>query len=323
MQVFYITVSVIAAASALVFLISYITYRMAFYSNRDEPDIEAALSKESFEPYREKSAELINALAARPFLPLEIKSHDGLTLFARYYEGKEGSPIHIMFHGYKSASGWDFSGGAEECIAVGHGVILPDQRAHGKSEGRTIAFGVLERYDVLSWAEYAHKRFGGDIFLWGISMGAASVLMAHELPLPSSVRGIIADCPYSSPAKIIKRVARGLHLPAGPLFPFVRLGAVVYGGFRLGNASPESAVAHAKLPTLLIHGEADNFVPIEMSRDIEKAASEAGAELAFHSFPNAHHGISYLTDSEKYRLLAFEFVRRHSAAEAHGSENQP
>ena len=92
----------------------------------------------------------------------------------------------------------------------GYNVLLVDQRAHFGSGGHTIAYGIRERRDVLSWIEYANGRFGKDkpIYLFGISMGAATVVMAADLALPDNVRLICADCPYSSPRDIIFYVAK-------------------------------------------------------------------------------------------------------------------
>ena len=64
--------------------------------------------------------------------------------------------------------------------------------------------------------------------------------MAADLQLPHTVRGIIADCPYTSPEAIIRKVvSQDLRLPAGPLMPLVRLSARLFGGFSLSGASAE------------------------------------------------------------------------------------
>ncbi len=65
-------------------------------------------------------------------------------------------------------------------LREGHNVLMIEERAHLESEGHTITFGIKERYDALDWIRYALQRFGEDtrIILVGISMGAATVLMA-------------------------------------------------------------------------------------------------------------------------------------------------
>lgn len=141
-----------------------------------------------------------------PYEDVFITSFDGLRLHAKFYAASERkAPVQIMFHGYKSSAERDFCGGLREGIDGGFNVLLVDQRAHGESEGKYLTFGVNERFDCLSWASYAAERFGNDvkIYLYGISMGAATVLMASALPLPKSVSGIVADCGYTSPKDII------------------------------------------------------------------------------------------------------------------------
>ena len=59
----------------------------------------------------------------------------------------------------------------------------------------------------------------------GLSMGAATVLMASELELPSNVIGIIADCGYTSPGAIVRKVSRDVRIPAWVSYPFLVLGA--------------------------------------------------------------------------------------------------
>ena len=221
---------------------------------------------------------------------------------------KDGAPLEIHFHGFKSISVHDFSGGTTKAIRRGHNVLLVDQRAHGKSEGATISFGAKERYDVLSWCEYAVERFGGGvkIVLVGISMGAATVLMASALALPKNVAGIIADCPFSTPDGIVKKVMRDMKLPVPLLVPFVRVGGIIFGGFDILSASPVSAVKATKIPILIIHGEGDKLVPVQMSDEL----CEAGATVTLHKFPEAGHGLSFVFDNERYLRTLDDFYKK-------------
>ncbi len=310
MDIFIVFIISFALLILLTLLLAYICYRMAFRADRNPPDPYKLLDKEKYAPYKEYSEGLIRALAERRYERVEITSHDGKRLVGKLYRGDDGAPIDIMFHGYRSQPGWDFSGGAEECIALGHTVLLPDQRSHGESEGHAICFGVMERFDVHAWCEYTERCFNSDIYLWGISMGAASVLMSLEFPFSERVRGVIADCPYSSPQKIIALVGQRMHLPAACLMPFCRLGALVFGGFRLGKSSACESIRKSKIPVLLVHGDADNFVPYEMSAEIYKSAVNAGVQIDFYTFVGASHGMSYLSDPIRYREAIIAFVEK-------------
>ena len=137
-------------------------------------------------------------------------------------------------------------------------------------------------------------------------MGAATVLMAAGLDLPENVKGIIADCPYSSPRDIIRKVARDMHMPDRLAWPFVKIGGRVYGGFDVDEMDAARAVKQATVPILIIHGESDSFVPCEMS-DI---VLENPALVMRYTFPGADHGFSYLVDTPRYRKIVTDFVEK-------------
>lgn len=258
---------------------------------------------------KEKILEMVDTAARIPCKDVTTVSHDGLTIHARYYEVSPGAPVQILFHGYRSNALRDFSGGMPYALECGWNVLLADQRGHGKSEGKCLSFGILERRDCLSWIDYVNKTFGSDttILLGGISMGAATVLMASELDLPANVKGIYADCGYSSPRAIIRKVMAERGYPVGLLYPFVRLAGMVFGGFDADSASAVEALKHCKIPVLLIHGEADDFVPCEMSRE-NFAACASDKELI--TVPGAGHGLCFVLDRERYTETVAKFLSK-------------
>ncbi|MBR5241822.1 MAG: alpha/beta hydrolase [Clostridia bacterium] len=241
---------------------------------------------------------LTDELAALPYESVYTESYDGLRLHARYYHVKDGAPLNIQFHGYRSSPLRDFCGIGAECMRQGHNLLLVDQRAHGKSEGKVISFGIKERFDCVSWANYAVERFGKDvkIILGGLSMGAATVLMAAELDLPENVIGIIADCPYSSVKEIIKKVCSDRGLPADRAYPFIKLGGILFGGFNSDAASPREAVKNTDIPIFIAHGVDDGFVPISMSDEIIEGARDA----FYRRVPGADHAEAFGRDHVGY-----------------------
>ncbi len=285
----------------------YYAYRIAFFSpNKDRERIPSMTGKQ-YDPYREAMAEIYQQLQDRPCEFVTADSQDRRKLSARYYHVADGAPVDIAFHGYRSSPMTDFSGGAAVSLELGHNLLLVDQRAHGKSKGRSIAFGLMERYDVISWIDYVLEEFGEntEILLYGISMGAATVLLASELDLPKNVKGIVADCPYSSARDIICRVGAQRGFPPVLCWPFVCIGAKVFGGFNIAERTPADAVKQTDIPILLIHGEADSFVPCSMSREICHANPEM---IQLHTFPKADHGLSFLADTPRYKKIVREFV---------------
>lgn len=305
MSPFIIALLVCCTVIVLMFLLCVrFAYRTAFYSNRKKTrdPYRTLESVKGFEAARESCRKKVDRLYSFPSEKIEIRSRDGLKLSARFYKGKDGAPYHLMFHGYKSTPFLDFLAGGVEFIDKGHNVILVDQRAHGDSEGKTIGFGVLESYDALDWIKYTTERFGGEIeiLLFGVSMGAATVLSALDFPLHPSVKGVIADSPFSAPIDIMKSVAKKMHVPSAVATPLLRTAAFVFGGFRLGKRSAREAVKNAEVPILLIHGDDDAFVPRYMSDEIYKSAKLAGRDIRYLVFPGADHVMSYLTDEERY-----------------------
>lgn len=298
---------ILAAVAVVILLVSYAAYRIPFYHPQHTESPYDLAPEAQYDPYREAQRALIAEQDAVPFEPAEIAAYDGAKLFGRCYHVSDGAPVLLCFHGFKSTALRDMSPAGRMARQMGLNALLVDQRSHGKSDGKTISFGVKERMDCLSWARYAAQRWpGSPIVLMGVSMGAATVLMASDLDLPGEVRGIIADCPYSDPSAIIKKVGRDSMGPASILlYPFILLGARLYGGFSLTAASPVKAVRHAKVPILLIHGEDDRFVPCDMSREIYDACTGPKTRV---TIPGAPHAIAYILDPERYERTVRAFL---------------
>jgi len=287
---------------------AYYAYRICFYSPYEGRDNPPKVTGSQYDPYRPEMRRLYHQLKDKPCEFVTVQTPDGLTLSGRYYHVKDGAVLDIGFHGYRSGPFTDFSGGSELSFQMEHNLLLIDQRAHGKSNGRTITFGIKERKDLLCWVDYAIQRFGQDvqILLYGVSMGGATVLMASELELPKNVKAIIADCPYSSPKDIILSVGKQRGYPAKLIWPFVVLGARIFGGFDIREITAADAVRKANVPILILHGEADGFVPAEMSAAMEESNPE---KVTRHTFPEADHGISYLVDTPRYQQIVAEFLK--------------
>lgn len=307
MKLFLIIPGVLAV---LILLAAYICYRMAFYASRkeDENADEYAIPEgEIYEPYRERMVAWMKKVQAMPHDQVSVRSFDGLTLWGKYYEFAPGAPIEILFHGYRGSAERDMCGAVQRCHSLGHSALIVDQRASGKSGGNVITFGVNESRDCLTWIEYVTARFGPKtrIILAGISMGAATVVMAAGRELPENVIAILADCGYTSPRDIIKKViATDMKLPPDLAYPFVKLGARLFGRFDLDELSSIETVRNTPVPILLIHGESDDFVPCDMSKRCHEASP---ASTRLFTVPGAGHGLAYLVDKAGYLETARNF----------------
>ena len=306
MVLFWICVALLVITVAL----SAGLYLFIFFNHPDKHKTpEMQREGDQYKPYRELYMSYIEEIAELPCKRIYIKSFDGLKLSARYYEGTPGAPVEILMHGYRAAAAGDFAGIFQIIRKLGHNILLVDERACGKSEGVTVTFGIKERQDCLSWIRYVLRHYGKDtkIILYGVSMGAATVMMASELDLPDNVIGIIEDCGYSSPKEIICKVAQNMGLPAKLLYPFAKLGARVFGGFDLEAASAEEALRHAKVPMLFIHGYQDGFVPYSMMGQVFDAC---GSDKTTETFDRGEHAVSCLSDPWKYENVVGTFIKR-------------
>ncbi|MBO5356495.1 MAG: alpha/beta hydrolase [Clostridia bacterium] len=309
MLALYISLGVIAGIVLIMLTVSLICYFMAFYSPKRKecsPEEYKFQLEELYEPYRQDMIKWMKDARALNPENLKIKSHDGLTLVGKYYEYKKGAPIEILFHGYKGNGERDLSGGIERCFAIERNAIIVDQRGAGESDGHTITFGIKEHLDCIKWAEYVSERFGSDtkIILTGVSMGAATVLMASGKELPKNVVCILADCGYSTPREIIMKTIKEMKLPPKIMYPFVKLGAKIFGHFNLDEYSPIEAVKNSKTPTIFIHGTNDDFVPYYMS---EKMYEECTAKKSLVPIEDAGHGLAYPVNKEKYLQALQDF----------------
>ena len=302
---------IILLLGGVVMVTSYICFRIAFYAqprkNLSDDVIDTPRGK-IYDPYREKMEQWVRETRKLPKEEFTITSFDGLSLHGTYYEYAPGAPIELMFHGYRGTAERDMSGGVQRCFKLGRSALIVDQRCSGKSEGNVISFGVNERRDCLSWLAYMEERFGKQqkIILTGISMGAATVMMAAGEELPPNVIGVLADCGYSSPKAIIKKVIRQMRLPVELSYPFVKLGARLFGHFNLEESSPIEAMKKCKVPVIFFHGEEDQLVPCEMSKECFDACV---AKKRLITIPGAGHGLSYPVEPERYLKEARDFFQ--------------
>ena len=196
-------------------------------------DLDKVLTRPIYRDCKKEILEAKDFLASRPYEEIRILSHDGLTLVGDFYPCENARGTILMFHGWRSAPLMDCGCAAAAYHQNGLNTLLIYQRAQGKSGGKYMTFGIRERKDVHSWVKWYAERFGAEapMLITGLSMGASSVLMACGKPFGGNVRGVIADCGFTSPDAIIKSVIRSAHLPPLPLAPMMNFFAKHLAGF--------------------------------------------------------------------------------------------
>lgn len=235
-----------------------------------------------------------------------MTSYDGLRLSASFIPVKNAKRTILCVHGYRSSGYFDF------CLAVNHflenncNLLIIDHRAHGRSEGKYITFGLKERFDVRDWANVIRKKLGDEmpIYFDGISMGCSTVLMASTLDLNPSVKGIIADCGYTSCYDIIKKVSRtDMHIPSVPVLPVMNLFFKFKTGWFMNEIKVYEQVSKTHLPIVFAHGRADDFVPYDMTLKNYGACNSKKWLLISE---DAQHGMSYVKSPDEYKKCISE-----------------
>ena len=296
----------------VLFLVGFGAFQYAFLRRKiPDPFTPEGKKAGNWEPYGEQIDRSAAWMAKQNVKPLQVVSYDGKRLYGRFVRRENAKGTIIFFHGYRSHYGVDFSASMEFYYEQGYNALYCDQRAHGLSQGKVICFGVKERFDVMSWVTYMSLMLGEDhpIFLSGLSMGATTVLMAADMEFPANVRGIIADCGFTSPGDQLRvLVKKWYHLPPKITVALLNFYTRIFGGFGLDDWSTEQALAEAKYPVLLVHGEADRLVPSFMSR---QAFDACIGKKRLELFPEAEHGVSYLKDKARYQQALLEFLEEN------------
>ncbi len=239
-----------------------------------------------------------------------IKSDDGLMLHGVYVPAENPKGTILLAHGYRSNKLVDFGLVFDFYHDKGMNILVVDQRAHGKSEGKYITFGVKESRDMKSWIHFHNANFGMfPIILSGLSMGASTMLYLADENLPENVKGIIADCGFTSPKEIIAAVYRRvIHLPAAPSLWAADLFARIFAGFSLWEKDTAKTLKNSKLPVLMVHGTDDAFVPCDMTRRGYAACTGKKKLLLVEG---ADHGVSFLVDRSRYTQMVTDFLREN------------
>ena len=239
-----------------------------------------------------------------------IKTFDNLTLKGKFVKNKNAKGTIIVVHGYRGHYIGDYSIVLPLFFSFGYNLLMFRHRAQGESQGKYITFGAFEHKDLLSVIEYHNANYGEiPVFISGISMGASTALYTVDKNLPKNVKGISADCGFSSPYDIIlKEVSKTLKFNAKFLMLGVNLWCRLIAKFDLKEYSSIKTVKNSKVPILFIHGKKDELVPYEMTMKTYDACTQ-DKDLVI--VENAGHGTSFLVDEQKVKTALINFFDKH------------
>lgn len=292
--------------------VGYAMFRVATVRRAPAPKKNKPPADPAWRERAERSRALQDAFWAQKPREAHIRSFDGLRLTGYYLPAGDSRRTILLMHGYRCASATgDFAPVLQFYHDLGLNILAIDERAHGASEGKYITFGVNERRDCQAWLEYLNEIYHPtDLFLAGVSMGCATVLMAQGLPLPDNLRGVIADCGFTSPWDICAHVLRAsFHLPRWPVMPVANWFCKRLAGFDLKGCSTLDALRECRAPVLFLHGDRDDFVPAEMTRQ-NYAVCTAPKQLLL--VPGAGHAMSLWVDGDALRARIGAFLAEYA-----------
>ena len=312
MKIFTIVLIVIAAAAALLGLVGLLAaFFLFFYSpkfDRENPKPDRLMGKDLPRYVKATDKEAARIRNAYPHKEVSVRSDDGLRLCGDFYlNGNQTESTVICVHGYNSSGYGDFSLMVAPILEHGCNCLLIDQRRYGKSEGKMTGFGILERRDLLQWIALVNEYFPtGKIVLYGVSMGAATVMQASGLALPENVAGIVEDCGYTSCRDVFAAVLKNTaHLPAFPVMPVLAITSKLFLKLDI-RLDSRSCIAASDIPMLFLHGGADAFVPVSMCKACYDAC---GGEKRMAVYEGAAHAQSHFRFPEAYERDFFAFIQ--------------
>lgn len=241
---------------------------------------------------------------------LYMISRDGICLHGMVFDNGSDNWI-VAVHGYDSELR-GMAGHARRFIEAGYSVFMPDLRSFGTSGDTHTTMGHLEKYDVIDWINKLISEYNvKNIVLYGISMGAATVMLTSGEPLPDNVKVAVEDCGYSSVREEFEyNMMHTVHLPPYPVLWICDLITRYTRGWSLLNdANCISAVKRAEIPILFIHGASDTFVPFYMQDKLYNACENSEKEKLV--IAGAEHAEANEIDPELYWKTVFEFIEKH------------
>ena len=260
-------------------------------------------------PENEESAREVNELQAPQLWG--FTSFDGLKLKAHFYPAlaENSHRYAIVVHGFHG-NYTDMMPYALHYLKAGYNVLMPHLRGHGLSEGTYVGFGYHDHYDLCGYIDLIREKDpASEIILHGMSMGAATVMMAAGEYLPKNVKCAIEDAGYTDAyEQCTYNLNTIYHLPAFPILNLTDLTMRIKHHYSLKECTPIKSVAHANVPILFIHGDKDDFVPYHMLQPLYDACT---SEKDILTVEGAGHVQSVFTDPDKFWNKVDEFVAKY------------
>jgi len=217
----------------------------------------------------------------------------------------------VLVHGYTDCGMSMMHIGYLYNHVLHYNILLPENEYHGLSQGDAVTMGWKDRLNILQWAKVANQLFGGntEIVVHGISMGAATTMMASGETQPSYIKCYVEDCGYTSAwDEFSYEIKEMFHLPDFPLLYSSSLLCKIKYGWSFGEASALNQVKKCHLPMLFIHGDKDTYVPSRMVIPLYEAKPNP---KEYWIVRGATHAQSYRNEPQAYTAKVAQFVGKY------------
>lgn len=273
------------------------------------PDIEKAYAMvEPTDSWFDTISTVHNSLKEikeKPHQDLEIVSDDNLKLRAVYYRSESDNNITVIcVHGYTSHAEREWAFPGLFYLSLGYNVLIPYQRAHGKSEGDLITFGAYEHLDMLKWVKKINELRPNDkIIIHGLSMGGGITLDLCDKEM-MNVKGLIADAPSLSIKAFFENVSKEIFKKHGE-----KVGKFAIQRFNkefnvdINKFERVPLVATSKYPILLSAGSMEGYDEIFK---IMKGLNRNPTEIVI--LPGCNHGNGMYKQTELYQDAIKKFI---------------
>ncbi len=258
-------------------------------------------------PVRNTSAVLPSAYNLK-YEPLDIQADTNLILRGYFIHAfSEPKATIILLHGIGSFKE-NWLGYAHLLAENGFNSVVYDQRAHGKSDGKFCTFGFYEKFDVSKIIDtLIHKNNTLPVGIQGASLGGAVALQA--LGYDKRLSFGIVESTFNTLENVVEEYGYDyFKFRSRWLARHVLSKSALIAKFRPFDIKPVDACRDIEQPILMVHGDADEKIPIAFNR--ENFAALKSADKEFLVVHGAGHNNVGEIGGENYRQKIFSFLNR-------------
>jgi len=228
-----------------------------------------------------------------------ISSYDGLKLHGIYIPArdKHSNKLAIVMHGYQSKAR-DMMIIAKMYSDMGFQVLVIDQRAHGQSQGKFTSVGYYESYDLKKWLHFVTRNYGANIniLLHGVSMGAATAVLATRFRESNNVKMMVLDSCFTNFKDTLKLSTD--HGYQKLFIPGVNLMSRFILKFGLKTVNPLKHIRRSNIPSIFIYGSDDKVITKKMTESLHHHLKSQQKEILI--IEGARHAKGFELDKDRY-----------------------